>query len=161
MKTSMFGISREGFSDKSDRLFNSIGLKSLGKVFMTGIAPTVPNRIFHATGTRIREILIGIEHLLRSSNGTAAAVPPVSYRHDSFWPMPGPAPRRRPGQADVRGSDHLRRRASHASKGKTGSYRRCGFSSSPCIGDRHKFCGSWVLAPAVSRLKSGRATVAV
>jgi hypothetical protein len=42
----MFGISREGFSDKPDRLFNSIGLKSLGKVFMTAIAPTVPNRFF-------------------------------------------------------------------------------------------------------------------
>jgi xanthine dehydrogenase YagR molybdenum-binding subunit len=53
-----------GFIDKHDPLFNGIGLKSLGEVSMTGAAPAVANAVFRATGKRIREIPIRIEHLL-------------------------------------------------------------------------------------------------
>jgi xanthine dehydrogenase YagR molybdenum-binding subunit len=53
-----------GFIDKPDPLFNDIGLKSLGEVSMTGAAPAVANAVFHATGKRLRELPIRIEHLL-------------------------------------------------------------------------------------------------
>jgi xanthine dehydrogenase YagR molybdenum-binding subunit len=53
-----------GFIDKPDPLFNGIGLKSLGEVSMTGAAPAVANAIFHATGRRLRDLPIRIEHLL-------------------------------------------------------------------------------------------------
>jgi xanthine dehydrogenase YagR molybdenum-binding subunit len=53
-----------GFIDKPDPLFNDIGLKSLGEVSMTGAAPALVNAIFHATGKRLRELPIRIEHLL-------------------------------------------------------------------------------------------------
>ena len=53
-----------GFIDQPDPLCNSIGLKSLGEVSMVGAAPAIANAIFHATGKRLRELPIRVEHLL-------------------------------------------------------------------------------------------------
>ncbi len=53
-----------GLIDKPDPLLNSLGIKGLGEVAMTGVAPAIANAIFHATGRRLRDLPIRIEHLL-------------------------------------------------------------------------------------------------
>ena len=40
------------------------GAKSLGEVSMAGVAPAIANAVFHATGRRLRDLPIRIEHLL-------------------------------------------------------------------------------------------------
>jgi xanthine dehydrogenase YagR molybdenum-binding subunit len=52
------------FIDQPDDKFNSAGVKGLGEVSMTGVAPAIANAIYHATGRRLRELPIRIEHLL-------------------------------------------------------------------------------------------------
>jgi xanthine dehydrogenase YagR molybdenum-binding subunit len=52
------------FIDKPDTVFNSAGVKGLGEVAMTGVAPAIANAVFHATGRRLRDLPIRIEHLL-------------------------------------------------------------------------------------------------
>lgn len=53
-----------GFIDRPDPLANSIGLKGLGEVAMAGASAAIANAIFHATGKRLRELPIRVEHLL-------------------------------------------------------------------------------------------------
>jgi xanthine dehydrogenase YagR molybdenum-binding subunit len=52
------------FIDKPDLRFNSAGVKGLGEVSMVGVAPAIANAIYHATGRRVRNLPIRIEHLL-------------------------------------------------------------------------------------------------
>lgn len=52
------------FVDKPDMVFNKSGVKSVGEVGMAGVAPAIANAIFHATGRRLRDLPIRIEHLL-------------------------------------------------------------------------------------------------
>jgi xanthine dehydrogenase YagR molybdenum-binding subunit len=52
------------FVDKPDAHFNRAGAKGLGEVSMTGVAPAIANAVFHATGRRVRNLPIRIEHLL-------------------------------------------------------------------------------------------------
>jgi xanthine dehydrogenase YagR molybdenum-binding subunit len=52
------------FIDKPDPRLNSVGVKGLGEVVMAGVAPAIANAVFHATGKRIRDLPIRIEHLL-------------------------------------------------------------------------------------------------
>eukprot|EP00913_Durusdinium_trenchii_P026838 g25173.t1 len=52
------------FIDKPDLRLNDIGVKGLGEVVMTGVAPAIANALFHATGRRLRNLPIRIEHLL-------------------------------------------------------------------------------------------------
>jgi len=52
------------FIDKPDPKFNSAGVKGLGEVSMVGVAAAIANAVFHATGSRLRELPIRIEHLL-------------------------------------------------------------------------------------------------
>lgn len=52
------------FIDKPDLAFNNAGVKGLGEVSMTGVAPAIANAVFHATGRRLRQLPIRIEHLL-------------------------------------------------------------------------------------------------
>jgi xanthine dehydrogenase YagR molybdenum-binding subunit len=53
-----------GFINQPDPLANSIGLKGLGEVAMVGASAAIANAIFHATGKRLRELPIRVEHLL-------------------------------------------------------------------------------------------------
>jgi xanthine dehydrogenase YagR molybdenum-binding subunit len=53
-----------GFIDRPDPLANTMGVKGLGEVAMVGAAAAIANAIFHATGKRLRELPIRIEHLL-------------------------------------------------------------------------------------------------
>lgn len=52
------------FVDEPDPLLNSVGVKGLGEVALCGVAPTIANAVFHATGRRLRDLPIRIEHLL-------------------------------------------------------------------------------------------------
>jgi xanthine dehydrogenase YagR molybdenum-binding subunit len=52
------------FIDKPDTTFNSAGAKGLGEVSMIGVAPAITNAIFHATGRRLRDLPVRIEHVL-------------------------------------------------------------------------------------------------
>lgn len=52
------------FIDKPDTRFNSAGAKGLGEVAMTGVGAGIANAVFHATGRRLRDLPIRIEHLL-------------------------------------------------------------------------------------------------
>jgi len=52
------------FIDKPDPLMNSLGVKSVGEVALAGVAPAIANAIYHATGRRLRDLPIRIEHLL-------------------------------------------------------------------------------------------------
>jgi xanthine dehydrogenase YagR molybdenum-binding subunit len=52
------------FIDKPDTRLNSLGVKGVGEVALTGVAPAIANAIYHATGRRVRDLPIRIEHLL-------------------------------------------------------------------------------------------------
>jgi xanthine dehydrogenase YagR molybdenum-binding subunit len=52
------------FIDEPDPLLNSLGIKGLGEVALTGVAPAIANAVYHATGRRLRDLPIRIEHLL-------------------------------------------------------------------------------------------------
>jgi xanthine dehydrogenase YagR molybdenum-binding subunit len=52
------------FIDEPDFQFNRAGAKGLGEVSLTGVAPAIANAAFHATGRRVRDLPIRIEHLL-------------------------------------------------------------------------------------------------
>ena len=43
---------------------NSTGVKGLGEVVMSGVAPAIANAIFHATGRRLRSLPIRIEDVM-------------------------------------------------------------------------------------------------
>jgi xanthine dehydrogenase YagR molybdenum-binding subunit len=55
------------FIDKPDLRLNDVGVKGLGEVVMVGVAPAIANAIFHATGKRLRDLPIRIEHILDES----------------------------------------------------------------------------------------------
>jgi len=52
------------FIDEPDLQFNSAGAKGVGEVSLTGVAPAIANAVFHATGRRLRDLPIRIEHVL-------------------------------------------------------------------------------------------------
>jgi xanthine dehydrogenase YagR molybdenum-binding subunit len=52
------------FIDEPDTTFNNAGVKGLGEVSLTGVAPAIANAVFHATGRRLRDLPIRIENLL-------------------------------------------------------------------------------------------------
>jgi xanthine dehydrogenase YagR molybdenum-binding subunit len=53
-----------GIIDRPDPLANTAGVKGIGQVSMVGMSAAIANAIFHATGKRLRELPIRIEHLL-------------------------------------------------------------------------------------------------
>ncbi|MBL1078755.1 xanthine dehydrogenase family protein molybdopterin-binding subunit [Nocardia sp. 2] len=52
------------FVEVEDNVVNPLGVKGLGELGMIGAAAAVINAIHHATGVRVREIPVRIEHLL-------------------------------------------------------------------------------------------------
>jgi xanthine dehydrogenase YagR molybdenum-binding subunit len=52
------------FIDEPDYAFNPTGGRGLGELGITGIAAAVANAVFHATGKRVRELPITLDHLL-------------------------------------------------------------------------------------------------
>jgi xanthine dehydrogenase YagR molybdenum-binding subunit len=52
------------FVDEDDPYVNALGVKGLGEIALVGTAPAIANAVFHATGTRVRNLPIRIESLL-------------------------------------------------------------------------------------------------
>jgi xanthine dehydrogenase YagR molybdenum-binding subunit len=52
------------FVDEVDPHVNPLGVKGLGEISLVGMAPAIANAVFHATGRRIRELPIRLEHML-------------------------------------------------------------------------------------------------
>jgi xanthine dehydrogenase YagR molybdenum-binding subunit len=52
------------FIDEPDPRFNAVGAKGLGEVACVGAAAAIANAVYHATGTRVRDLPIHIEKLL-------------------------------------------------------------------------------------------------
>ena len=47
-----------------DEVVNPLGVKGVGEIGIVGTAAAIANAVFHATGRRVRELPIRIEHLL-------------------------------------------------------------------------------------------------
>ncbi|MFI4987504.1 MAG: xanthine dehydrogenase family protein molybdopterin-binding subunit [Alphaproteobacteria bacterium] len=52
------------FVEEEDPHVNPLGVKGLGEIALVGMAPAIANAVFHATGRRVRELPIRIEHLM-------------------------------------------------------------------------------------------------
>lgn len=52
------------FVEEDDPHVNPLGVKGLGEIALVGMAPAIANAVFHATGRRVRELPIRIEHLI-------------------------------------------------------------------------------------------------
>ncbi len=52
------------FVEEHDQLVNPLGIKGMGELCIIGVAPAIANAVYHATGKRVRELPIRIEHLL-------------------------------------------------------------------------------------------------
>jgi xanthine dehydrogenase iron-sulfur cluster and FAD-binding subunit A len=52
------------FLEEHDEVVNPLGAKGLGEPGVVGVAAAVANAIFHATGTRVRDLPITLDKLL-------------------------------------------------------------------------------------------------
>src|SRR6266478_3699837 len=55
------------FLDYPDKEINELGARGIGEIGLAGIAAAITAAVHHATGVRVRELPIKIEHLLASS----------------------------------------------------------------------------------------------
>jgi xanthine dehydrogenase YagR molybdenum-binding subunit len=52
------------FVEEQDDHVNPIGVKGVGEIPIVGVAASVANAIYHATGTRVRDLPITLDKLL-------------------------------------------------------------------------------------------------
>lgn len=52
------------FVDELDGLINPLGAKGLGEIGLVGVAGAIANAVYHATGKRVRNLPIHLDHLL-------------------------------------------------------------------------------------------------
>jgi xanthine dehydrogenase YagR molybdenum-binding subunit len=50
--------------DEQDREVNPIGAKGIGEIGITGVAAAIANAVYHATGTRVRDLPITVDKLI-------------------------------------------------------------------------------------------------
>jgi xanthine dehydrogenase YagR molybdenum-binding subunit len=55
------------FLDYPDLELNALGARGIGEIGLAGIAAAITSAVHHATGVRVRELPVKIEHLLTSS----------------------------------------------------------------------------------------------
>lgn len=56
-----------------DHVTGPLGVKGVGEIGQVGSAAAIANAVYHATGYRIRELPIAIEHLLAHLTASPAA----------------------------------------------------------------------------------------
>ena len=56
--------------DEDDPYVNALGIKGVGEIGITGTVGAIANAVWHATGTRVREFPIRLEHLIGPPKGT-------------------------------------------------------------------------------------------
>jgi xanthine dehydrogenase YagR molybdenum-binding subunit len=65
-----------------DRVTGPLGVKGVGEIGQVGSAAAIANAVYHATGYRVRELPIAIEHLLAytptGQTAAAAQAPPAA-----------------------------------------------------------------------------------
>ncbi|MEO6529047.1 MAG: xanthine dehydrogenase family protein molybdopterin-binding subunit [Gemmatimonadaceae bacterium] len=54
------------FIDHPDPLINPMGARGVGEIGLAGIAAAITSAVYHATGIRVRELPVKIEHLLQT-----------------------------------------------------------------------------------------------
>ena len=54
------------FIDEPDAAVNRIGVKGCGEIGITGVAASIANAVWHATGRRMRELPIRVERVMSS-----------------------------------------------------------------------------------------------
>jgi xanthine dehydrogenase YagR molybdenum-binding subunit len=52
------------FVEESDPYVNPIGVKGVGEIPIVGVAASIANAIYHATGKRVRDLPITLDKLL-------------------------------------------------------------------------------------------------
>ena len=50
--------------DEHDTHVNAIGVKGCGEIGITGVAASIANAVYHATGKRVRDLPIRLDKLL-------------------------------------------------------------------------------------------------
>jgi xanthine dehydrogenase YagR molybdenum-binding subunit len=50
--------------DEPDTFFNDFGAKGIGEIGIVGTAAAIANAVYHATGTRVRDLPITLDKLL-------------------------------------------------------------------------------------------------
>ena len=53
------------FVDEPDKIINPLGIKGLGEIGIVGVAAAIANAVYHATGTRVRDLPITLDKLHR------------------------------------------------------------------------------------------------
>ncbi len=53
------------FVDEPDEIVNPLGIKGLGEIGIVGVAAAIANAVYHATGTRVRDLPITLDKLQR------------------------------------------------------------------------------------------------
>ena len=61
------------FIEVDDQVTGPLGVKGVGEIGQVGSAAAIANAVYHATGYRVRELPIAIEHLLAHLPGTSTA----------------------------------------------------------------------------------------
>ena len=52
------------FLDYPDKEINELGARGIGEIGLAGIAAAITDAVYYATGVRVRELPVKIEHLL-------------------------------------------------------------------------------------------------
>jgi xanthine dehydrogenase YagR molybdenum-binding subunit len=55
------------FVDEPDAIINPLGIKGLGEIGIVGVAAAIANAVYHATGTRVRDLPITLDKLRRAA----------------------------------------------------------------------------------------------
>jgi xanthine dehydrogenase YagR molybdenum-binding subunit len=53
------------FVEEQDPTINGLGVKGLGEIGIVGVAAAIANAVYHATGTRVRDLPITLDKLRR------------------------------------------------------------------------------------------------
>jgi xanthine dehydrogenase YagR molybdenum-binding subunit len=52
------------FIDESDPHINSLGVRGIGEIGLTGVVAALANAVYHATGVRVRDLPITLDKVM-------------------------------------------------------------------------------------------------